>query len=478
MTSLRTNTLQTNVPNSDSSSLFARSVSRGASGRSNRAPSTFGPVKKFNPSNSSPSLVSVLGSSSKKPLNQDYSRQRTYYDKKASVDFLISRPKQSPMSSPKKRKTPTPRAADQGFTMEVVTPKRQMNLSSSNSVKVPPSPPTLTKCQFNTPVRSVKTTPCHSSDRFIPNRSSMRVDLCRATLLSTEKRRLEFIAKSGAEQSNSSISVDSTNTSSHTNNDSSSSLATEILTPIQVEYQARMRGALLSLPIDTVHGNEMISGSTTTTPENVGSRSESDSTNLAYANIPELQDENVGPGRMLSFRGSLVDDSFTSLSSNGSMSQNQNTTSGNLPHIVTPDPFSHDQLRVLDRSSNGGSLVGGHSYQSDCMSIANKATRRINAAPTRILDAPELVDDYYLNLISWGKDNILAVALGQCVYLWNAATGDINHLLTLTGSEDFVTSVKWAEKPGNTNYLAVGTHDGPVQLWDTEALRKVRSLGR
>ena len=39
-------------------------------------------------------------------------------------------------------------------------------------------------------------------------------------------------------------------------------------------------------------------------------------------------------------------------------------------------------------------------------------------APERILDAPELLDDYYLNLLDWGKNNVLAVALGDSIYLW------------------------------------------------------------
>lgn len=34
---------------------------------------------------------------------------------------------------------------------------------------------------------------------------------------------------------------------------------------------------------------------------------------------------------------------------------------------------------------------------------------------------------------------VLAVALGQAVYLWNAATGSIEHLLTLSAMDDFVT---------------------------------------
>ena len=54
---------------------------------------------------------------------------------------------------------------------------------------------------------------------------------------------------------------------------------------------------------------------------------------------------------------------------------------------------------------------------------AKKTFRQIPSAPERILDAPELIDDYYLNLIDWGSSNQVAVALGCTVYMWNADTG-------------------------------------------------------
>lgn len=49
-----------------------------------------------------------------------------------------------------------------------------------------------------------------------------------------------------------------------------------------------------------------------------------------------------------------------------------------------------------------------------------KSTRYIPQAPDRILDAPDIVDDYYLNLIDWNTNNVLAAALGSHVFLWNA----------------------------------------------------------
>ena len=58
--------------------------------------------------------------------------------------------------------------------------------------------------------------------------------------------------------------------------------------------------------------------------------------------------------------------------------------------------------------------------------LQQKSLRCIPQFPEKILDAPDLVDDYYLNLLDWGQENnVLAVCLAQTVYLWNAVTGDI-----------------------------------------------------
>ena len=50
------------------------------------------------------------------------------------------------------------------------------------------------------------------------------------------------------------------------------------------------------------------------------------------------------------------------------------------------------------------------SYLANCTSAtAGRRTRRyISQSPERILDAPELVNDFYLNLLDWSCDNILA----------------------------------------------------------------------
>lgn len=100
--------------------------------------------------------------------------------------------------------------------------------------------------------------------------------------------------------------------------------------------------------------------------------------------------------------------------------------------------------------------------------------RHIASAPERVLDAPGILDDYYLNTLDWGVSNKLAVALGPTVYLWDAVTGGIQELLTLENEEDYVSSVSFIKEGGG--YLAVGTSDSCVQLWDVEKARQVRSM--
>ena len=56
--------------------------------------------------------------------------------------------------------------------------------------------------------------------------------------------------------------------------------------------------------------------------------------------------------------------------------------------------------------------------------LVNKI-RKIASAPYKILDAPALCDDFYLNLVDWSSMNTLAVALGQHVYIWNANTSSV-----------------------------------------------------
>ena len=78
--------------------------------------------------------------------------------------------------------------------------------------------------------------------------------------------------------------------------------------------------------------------------------------------------------------------------------------------------------------------------------LKEKTIRCIPQFPEKILDAPDLVDDYYLNLLDWSNDGILAVCLASTVYLWNSASGEIQLLYETESENDIITSIAWMKK--------------------------------
>lgn len=97
--------------------------------------------------------------------------------------------------------------------------------------------------------------------------------------------------------------------------------------------------------------------------------------------------------------------------------------------------------------------------------------RAISKVPFKVLDAPDLADDFYLNLVDWGSSNILGVGLGSCVFMWNSASGKVNKLCDL--EDDVVTSVSWIQRG---SHVAIGTNKGLVQIWDAERQRRLRTM--
>jgi hypothetical protein len=122
--------------------------------------------------------------------------------------------------------------------------------------------------------------------------------------------------------------------------------------------------------------------------------------------------------------------------------------------------------------------------------------RRIARTPFKVLDAPSLQDDFYLNLVDWSATNVVAVGLSSCVYLWSACTSKVTMLCDL-GPGDSVTSVSWSQRVSlrsstschlsidphrvlvdslQGTHLSVGTNSGDVQIWDVSAGKKIRTM--
>ncbi|XP_037538155.1 cell division cycle protein 20 homolog [Nematolebias whitei] len=129
----------------------------------------------------------------------------------------------------------------------------------------------------------------------------------------------------------------------------------------------------------------------------------------------------------------------------------------------------------------GQPLNAPEGYQNNLKVLYSQATtpaslkksRYISLTPDRILDAPDIRNDFYLNLLDWSSQNLLAVALCNSVYLWDATVGDVTLLMKMEHEEDYICSLSWTKEG---SYLAVGTSDCKVQLWDVEHQKRLRSM--
>ena len=98
--------------------------------------------------------------------------------------------------------------------------------------------------------------------------------------------------------------------------------------------------------------------------------------------------------------------------------------------------------------------------------------RKISKSPYKVLDAPALVDDFYLNLLDWSVTNHLIVGLGACVYIWSASDSKVTKLCDL-GISDSVTSVS---SSSDGQYITVGTNKGNLLLWDFARYKLLKTL--
>ncbi|KAI3430499.1 hypothetical protein D9Q98_005094 [Chlorella vulgaris] len=116
--------------------------------------------------------------------------------------------------------------------------------------------------------------------------------------------------------------------------------------------------------------------------------------------------------------------------------------------------------------------IGGDDSAASTLASPTRMLRKIPRAPFKVLDAPAVADDYYLNLVDWSAQNTLAVGLGTCVYLWSACTSKVTRLVDF-GDGGAVCSVSWSQRG---SFLSIGTDKGEVQIWDATKCKRIRTL--
>ncbi|KAL2577322.1 hypothetical protein AAZV13_16G125600 [Glycine max] len=100
--------------------------------------------------------------------------------------------------------------------------------------------------------------------------------------------------------------------------------------------------------------------------------------------------------------------------------------------------FNMNRLRILAFKNKPSKPVDLLHPQISTLIRQNKPAKPRRVIP-QTLDAPELVDDYYLNL--WGSNNCSCIALGSIMYFWDAKNHSTSELVTIDDEDDPVTFV-------------------------------------
>ena len=98
--------------------------------------------------------------------------------------------------------------------------------------------------------------------------------------------------------------------------------------------------------------------------------------------------------------------------------------------------------------------------------------RKISIKPYKELPAPNLIDDFYLNLLDWSQKNQIAVGCASSVVLWNNNKTQSETLFVYDNNDEnnlqnnenkYVSSLIWSE---DGEQLAVGNSYGHVEIYD------------
>ncbi|KAL8719166.1 MAG: hypothetical protein Q9181_008093 [Wetmoreana brouardii] len=98
---------------------------------------------------------------------------------------------------------------------------------------------------------------------------------------------------------------------------------------------------------------------------------------------------------------------------------------------------------------------------------AKRESKLVPTIPFRVLDAPNLRDDYYCSVLAYCHTRrTLAVGLSNKVYLWSEAFGVQYPRMDETARRNsYVSSLSFSSTEGGHSVLAIGRNSGHISLW-------------
>jgi cell division cycle 20-like protein 1 (cofactor of APC complex) len=109
------------------------------------------------------------------------------------------------------------------------------------------------------------------------------------------------------------------------------------------------------------------------------------------------------------------------------------------------------------------SLINLDFNSSDSINYSDLFNKKnISKNPYKVLDAPNLKDDFYLHLLDWSINDVLAVGLENTVYFWEGKTSAVR--LAKQFNNEKVTAVAWTP---DGSKLIIGTQTGKINILDS-----------
>ncbi|EME48918.1 hypothetical protein DOTSEDRAFT_109772, partial [Dothistroma septosporum NZE10] len=142
------------------------------------------------------------------------------------------------------------------------------------------------------------------------------------------------------------------------------------------------------------------------------------------------------------------------------------------PAVSSTSPSSMSQRSHSD-TGRKRTFWNNNAWETDLSSSPAPASKPrvkdVPAIPFRVLDAPQLRDDFYCSLLAYSQTiQCLAVGLGQHVYLWSENRGTVPTHIPESLTAPFgahVTSLSFSSVAGGSAILAIGRGDGQITLW-------------
>ncbi|XP_062611279.1 cell division cycle protein 20 homolog isoform X1 [Saccostrea cucullata] len=107
---------------------------------------------------------------------------------------------------------------------------------------------------------------------------------------------------------------------------------------------------------------------------------------------------------------------------------------------------------------------------------SRKMRRKVVTSPKNILDMPKIRNDFYTNVLDWGRSNKIVVALEQTTYIWDVDSKvckKVNIVPEDETSSNYVSAVCW----NNEGYLvATGDNQGHLKVFDPEMEKIIHDL--